>query len=134
MNWWICPGTYTLLATNPAERVVLDYMVEKPVDAIINVVDATHLVQGLTLTLELMELGRPMVLVINMMDEAKRQGLKVDGKALSELLGIPVMPDGCHARPGGFAKHSLKPGTLLTKIKFPLRLSIEMKLSRPFSR
>ena len=86
------PGTYTLLATNPAERVVLDYMVEKPVDAIINVVDATHLVQGLTLTLELMELGRPMVLVINMMDEAKRQGLKVDGKALSELLGIPVMP------------------------------------------
>ena len=86
------PGTYTLLATNPAERVVLDYMVEKPVDAIINVVDATHLVQGLTLTLELMELGRPIVLVINMMDEAKRQGLKVDGKALSELLGIPVLP------------------------------------------
>jgi len=86
------PGTYTLLATNPAERVVLDYMIDKPVDAIINVVDATHLVQGLTLTLELMELGRPMVLVINMMDEAKRQGLKVDGQALSENLGIPVMP------------------------------------------
>ena len=39
-----------------------------------------------------MELGRPIVLVINMMDEAKRQGLKVDGKALSESLGIPVMP------------------------------------------
>ncbi len=73
------PGTYTLLGTNPAERVVLDYLIEKPVDAIINVIDATHLVQGLTLTLELMELGRPMVLVINMMDEAKRQGLKLDG-------------------------------------------------------
>ncbi|MDK2980854.1 MAG: ferrous iron transport protein [Chloroflexota bacterium] len=86
------PGTYTLLATNPAERVVLDYLIDKPVDAIINVVDATHLVQGLTLTLELMELGRPIVLVINMMDEAKRQGLKVDGEALSEKLGIPVMP------------------------------------------
>ncbi len=86
------PGTYTLLATNPAERVVLDYLIEKPVDAIINVVDATHLVQGLTLTLELMELGRPIVLVINMMDEAKRQGLKLDGEALSQLLGIPVMP------------------------------------------
>jgi ferrous iron transport protein B len=86
------PGTYTLLATNPAERVVLDYLIEKPVDAIINVVDATHLVQGLTLTLELMELGRPIVLVINMMDEAKRQGLKVDGEALAQKLGIPVMP------------------------------------------
>ena len=86
------PGTYTLLGTNPAERVVLDYLIEKPVDAIINVIDATHLVQGLTLTLELMELGRPMVLVINMMDEAKRQGLKLDGQKLESLLGIPVMP------------------------------------------
>ncbi len=86
------PGTYTLLGTNPAERVVLDYLITKPVDAILNVIDATHLVQGLTLTLELMELGRPMVLAINMMDEASRQGLKIDGEALGKLLGIPVLP------------------------------------------
>lgn len=86
------PGTYTLLGTNPAERVVLDYLLEKHVDAIINIIDATHLVQGLGLTLELMELGRPMVLVINMMDEAKRQGMKLDGEKLAKLLGIPVLP------------------------------------------
>ncbi|MBM3137059.1 MAG: ferrous iron transport protein B [Chloroflexi bacterium] len=86
------PGTYTLLGTNPAERVVLDYLITKPVDAILNVIDATHLVQGLTLTIELLELGRPVVLAINMMDEAQRQGLKVDGEALSRLLGIPVLP------------------------------------------
>ncbi|MDP2966230.1 MAG: ferrous iron transport protein B [Pelolinea sp.] len=86
------PGTYTLLGTNPAERVVLDYLITKPVDAILNVIDATHLVQGLALTLELMELGRPMVLAINMMDEASRQGLKIDGEALGKLLGIPVLP------------------------------------------
>lgn len=86
------PGTYTLLGTNPAERVVLDYMLEKRVDAIINIIDATHLVQGLALTLELMELGRPMVLVINMMDEAKRQGIHLDGEKLAELMGIPVLP------------------------------------------
>lgn len=86
------PGTYTLLGTNPAERVVLDYLITKPVDAILNVIDATHLVQGLILTLELMELGRPMVLAINMMDEASRQGIKIDGKALEKLLGIPVLP------------------------------------------
>jgi ferrous iron transport protein B len=86
------PGTYTLLGTNPAERVVLDYLIDKPVDAIINVIDATHMIQGLTLTLELMELGRPIVLVINMMDEAKRQGLKIDGEQLEKLLGMPVMP------------------------------------------
>jgi len=86
------PGTYTLLGTNPAERVVLDYLIVKNVDAIINVIDATHLTQGLMLTLELMELRRPMVLVINMMDEAMRQGIHIDGTKLSKLLGIPVMP------------------------------------------
>ena len=86
------PGTYSLLGTNPAERVVLDYLIINKVNAIINVIDATHLVQGLLLTLELMEMGRPMVLAINMMDEASRQGLKIDGEKLSELLGIPVLP------------------------------------------
>ena len=43
------PGTYSLLGTNPAERVVLDYLIDKRVDAIINVIDATHLVQGFSL-------------------------------------------------------------------------------------
>ena len=86
------PGTYSLLGTNPAERVVLDYLVGIEVDAIINVVDATHLSQGLALTLELMELNRPLVLAINMMDEAKRQGIHVDGKKLQKTLGIPVLP------------------------------------------
>lgn len=86
------PGTYTLLGTNPAERVVLDYLITKRVDAILNVIDATHLVQGLALTIELLELGRPVVLAINMMDEAQRQGLKIDGEKLAERLGIPVLP------------------------------------------
>ncbi len=86
------PGTYSLLGTNPAERVVLDYLIDKRVDAIINVIDATHLAQGLLLTLELMELGRPMVLAINMMDEAVRQGITIDGEKLQTLLGIPVLP------------------------------------------
>ena len=86
------PGTYSLLGTNPAERVVLDYLIDRKVDAIINIIDATHLAQGLLLTLELMELGRPMVLAINMMDDAVRQGLTIDGEELQKLLGIPVLP------------------------------------------
>jgi len=56
------------------------------------VIDAAHVVQGLLLTLELMVLGRPMVLAINMMDEAVRQGISVDGEQLEKQLGIPVMP------------------------------------------
>ena len=86
------PGTYSLLGTNPAERVVLDYLVGNNVDAIINVVDATHLAQGLALTLELLELKRPVVLAVNMMDEAARQGIHIDGEKLGEILKIPVLP------------------------------------------
>ncbi|HAF61929.1 MAG TPA: ferrous iron transport protein B [Anaerolineaceae bacterium] len=86
------PGTYSLLGTNPAERVVLDYLVSNEVDAIINVVDATHLAQGLALTLELLELKRPVVLAVNMMDEATRQGMQIDGEKLARITHIPVLP------------------------------------------
>jgi len=86
------PGTYSLLGTNPAERVVLDYLVSNEVDAIINVVDGTHLAQGIALTLELLELHRPVVLAINMMDEATRQGIHIEGEKLQNILKIPVLP------------------------------------------
>ncbi len=86
------PGTYTLAGTNPAEREVFLYLVRHDVDAIINVVDATHLAHGLELTLELLELQRPLVVAVNMMDEAKRTGLKIDGPRLQLLLKVPVMP------------------------------------------
>ncbi len=86
------PGTYSLLGTNPAERVVLDYLVSNEVDAIINVVDGTHLAQGLALTLELMELNRPVVLAINMMDEVKRQGIHIDAQKFQDIMGITILP------------------------------------------
>ncbi|HEY3340657.1 MAG TPA: ferrous iron transport protein B, partial [Anaerolineae bacterium] len=86
------PGTYTLAGMNPAEREALNYLTIQPVDAIINVVDASHMTQGLSLTLELMELGRPVVVGLNMMDEAARMGMHIDGLQLQELLGIPVLP------------------------------------------
>ncbi|NOY98074.1 MAG: ferrous iron transporter B [Chloroflexi bacterium] len=86
------PGTYTLAGTNPAERVSLDYLTSNPVDAIINVVDASHLAQGLELTLELLALGQPLIIALNLMDEASRLGLHIDGLGLQEKLGVPVLP------------------------------------------
>ena len=86
------PGTYTLAGTNQAEREVLRYLASHQVDGILNVVDATHLPQGLSLTFELMELGRPLVVGLNMMDEAARLGMSIDGQQLQELLGTPVTP------------------------------------------
>ena len=86
------PGTYTLAGSNPAERVVLRYLASHDVDAIINVIDATHLEQGLGMTMELLELHRPIVVAINVLDEAARLGLKIDGAALADALGAPVYP------------------------------------------
>lgn len=86
------PGTYTLAGTNPAERVTLRYLASTDVDVIINVLDATHLSQGLDMTLELVELQRPMVVAVNLLDEAVRLGLRIDGPALEARLGVPVLP------------------------------------------
>lgn len=86
------PGAYSLAGSNPAEREVLNYLAFHPIDVIINVLDASHLNQGLNLTLELMELGRPLVVALNMMDEAARLGLKIDGPKLEEMLGVDVLP------------------------------------------
>lgn len=86
------PGTYSLEGTNPAEREVLNYLASREVDVVINVLDATHLIHGLTLTIELLELGRPLVIAVNMIDEAVRMGVHIDGPKLQELLGAPVLP------------------------------------------
>ncbi|MBL6966126.1 MAG: ferrous iron transport protein B [Anaerolineales bacterium] len=86
------PGTYSLAGSNPAEREVMHYLAFHEIDAVINVLDASHLAQGLNLTLELMELGRPLVVALNMMDEAARLGMKIDGPQLEQILGINVLP------------------------------------------
>ena len=86
------PGTYSLAGMNPAEREALAYLTARHVDVIINVVDASHLIQGLNLTLELMELGIPLVLALNMMDEAARLGMKINGTVLEQLIDVPTLP------------------------------------------
>ncbi len=86
------PGTYSLSGSNPAERETGRYIRENPIDLIINVLDASHLSLGLELTLELMTLGKPLILALNMVDEAARLGIHVDGPGLQEKFGVPVMP------------------------------------------
>jgi len=86
------PGTYTLAGSNPAERETLKYLGSHHVDVIVNVIDASHLAQGLELTLEILDLGYPTVVALNMMDEAARYGMRIDGLKLQELIGAPVLP------------------------------------------
>ncbi len=86
------PGTYSLSGTNPAESESYNYLGSHAVDVIVNVIDASHMAQGLELTLELLDLGRPLVVALNMIDEARRMGLIINGPHLEELLGVPVLP------------------------------------------
>jgi ferrous iron transport protein B len=86
------PGTYDLSGSNPAEQETLKYLLAHSADVIINVVDASHLFLGLSLTLELMELKIPTVVALNMMDEAARLGIKIDGLELEKRLGTRVVP------------------------------------------
>jgi ferrous iron transport protein B len=85
------PGTYSLTAGDPAELEARRHLLSGDVDVIINVVDASLLIRSLELTLQLLELEVPMVLCLNMMDEAQRKGIQIDVQKLSLLLGIPAV-------------------------------------------
>ncbi len=86
------PGTYTLAGTNPAEREVIKYLRSNEVDVVVNVLDASRLSHGLAMTVELLELEIPIVVALNMMDEADRMGIHIDVRELEEFLGAPVVP------------------------------------------
>ena len=86
------PGIYSLSPYSMEEIVARDYIINENPDAIINIVDATNLERNLYLTIQLMELERPMILALNMMDEVEKQGDSIDCKQLSLELGIPVVP------------------------------------------
>jgi len=86
------PGTYSLCPSDPAERVALFHLYSEKPDLVINVADASVLGRNLELTLELLELGYPMVVALNMVDIAERKGVLVDSDALGRALGVPVVP------------------------------------------
>ena len=86
------PGTYTLLPIDKSEEVTFNFLLNTKVDGVIQIAEATSLAHALSLTLELLPLDIPMVLVVNMMDEAEAQGISIDTEKLSHLLGIPVIP------------------------------------------
>ncbi|ATZ65376.1 MULTISPECIES: ferrous iron transport protein B [Acinetobacter] len=90
------PGTYSLNATSPDEAITRDVVLGKIADeqdqqAFLCVVDATNLKLHLGLVLEVIEQGKPILLVLNMMDEARRRGMQINTQKLSQRLGIPVV-------------------------------------------
>ncbi|HAR64286.1 MAG: ferrous iron transport protein B [Candidatus Margulisiibacteriota bacterium] len=83
------PGIYSVSSFNDEEKVARDIILGA--DIIINIVDAVHLERDLFLTQQLIDMGIPMIVAVNLMDEAKKEGIEVDLDLLSHLLGVPVV-------------------------------------------
>ncbi len=86
------PGTYSLASYSVEETVARNYIVDEKPQVVVDVVDASNLNRNLYLTTQLIEMGAPLVIVLNMMDMADEKGLEIDTKTLSTLLGAPVVP------------------------------------------
>lgn len=115
------PGTYNLSATSADEAVVLEVLlgrmpnVDRP-DLIVNVVDATDLRHNLFLTSQLLELGIPMVVALNMTDLAESAGIHIDANALAKKLGVPVVPVVARSKQGIDALKRAVSKTLATPV------------------
>lgn len=85
------PGTYSLTAYTDDELVARNFLVDMSPDAVVTVLDATNLERSLYLVLQILELGAPVIIALNMMDEVRRKGVTINTTRLSALLGIPIL-------------------------------------------
>lgn len=85
------PGMYSLLPITEEEKVGRDLLMTRGIDLVIHVVNAQHLGRMLNLTLQLLEAGLPVLLAVNLIDEADHLGIKINAEDLEEKLGIPVV-------------------------------------------
>ncbi|MBO6294089.1 MAG: ferrous iron transport protein B [Selenomonas sp.] len=85
------PGTYSINARSPEEKIVIDYLTNNKLDLVMDVVDSTNISRNLFLTVQLLEKGIPLLIDLNMTDEAERRGISIDTKRLEEVVGMPVV-------------------------------------------
>lgn len=94
------PGIYSLTSYTMEEKLTRQFIMEDEVDVIVDVADASALERNLYLTLQLIELGKPVVLALNMMDIVQERGMEIDLHRLPEMLGIPCIPVSARKRTG----------------------------------
>ena len=85
------PGTYSLTANSPEELIARNVIITEKPEVVVNIVDASNLERNLFLTVQFMELGVPMILVLNMIDNAKSKGIEINIKRLERLFGTRVV-------------------------------------------
>ncbi len=120
------PGTYSLdyADVSADERIARQFVLDHPDRVYVNIIDASTLERGLYLTIQLRELGVPMVVFLNMMDVAEKRNMQIDVKKLAELLGCPVLPVSLKKRQGTSELHK----QLLEKALHMLEMKQEDKL------
>ncbi len=94
------PGTYSLTAYSPDEKVARDFILDEKPDLVVNVIDSCNLERGLYLTMQLIEMGVDLIIDLNMWDEAMEAGVDIDTEKLSQLLGAPVVKTIAHREQG----------------------------------
>ncbi len=94
------PGIYSLSSYTMEETVSRQCIMSDEIDVIVNVVDASCLERNLYLTLQLIELGKPVILALNMMDVVEERGMEIDFHRLPEMLGIPAVPVSARKKTG----------------------------------
>ena len=94
------PGIYSLTCYSMEEILSRQYILSEDVDVIVDVADASNLERNLYLTLQLIELGKPVILALNMMDIVNERGMEIDTHRLPEMLGIPVVPVSARKKTG----------------------------------
>lgn len=92
------PGTYSLYGYSEEEKITKHFVESNDYDLIVNVADSTNLERNLLLSAQLLEMQKKMVLVLNMSDEARKEGIKIETESLSELLGIPSVQVSAHTK------------------------------------
>ncbi|HJJ99521.1 MAG TPA: ferrous iron transport protein B, partial [Methanocorpusculum sp.] len=85
------PGTYSLSSRSPEEEIAVEYLITEKPDVVVNIIDAAHLERNLYLTLQLIELGVPLIVALNLNRYADSEGVIIDTKKLSAMLGVPVV-------------------------------------------
>ncbi len=85
------PGTYSLNSYSPDEQVTKEFLLKESYDIIVNAIDANAIQRNLSLTLQILDMGKKTILAVNMIDEVEKNGGKIDNEEISQMLGIPVM-------------------------------------------